>query len=57
MKARKLEVDGFEYDGICSKCDTYLLDPVIIKIGSSLYESSLCKACMKENQLKIDRLS
>lgn len=55
MKARKLEVDGFEYDGICSKCDTYLLDPVIIKIGSGLYESSLCKACMKQNQLKIDR--
>lgn len=55
MKAQRIEVDGFEYDGICSKCDTYLLDPVIIKIGSSFYESNLCKGCLKENQVKIDK--
>lgn len=55
MKVQRIEVDGFEYDGICSKCDTYLLDPLIIKIGSGLYEGNLCKVCMKENQLKIDR--
>lgn len=55
MKVQRIEVDGYEYDGICSKCDTYLFDPVIIKIGSSFYESSLCKACMKENQLRVNR--
>lgn len=53
MKAHKIEVDGIEYDGVCSKCDTYLSEATILKIGSNLYESNLCKGCLKENNLKI----
>jgi len=52
MKARKIEVDGIEYDGLCTKCDAYINEPITIKIGSSLYESNLCKPCMGKTHLK-----
>jgi hypothetical protein len=52
MKARKIEVDAMEYDGLCSKCDSYINEPVIIRIGNGLYESNLCKPCMSKNRIK-----
>ncbi len=52
MKARKIEVDAIDYDGLCTKCDAYINEPVIIKIGNSLYESNLCKPCMSKTYLK-----
>lgn len=51
MKAKRIEVDAIEYDGLCTKCDAYINEPVIIKIGNSLYESNLCKPCMNKNNL------
>ncbi len=51
MKARKIEVDDIEHDGLCTKCDSYINEPVIIKIGDGLYESNLCKSCMTEDNL------
>lgn len=51
MKARKIEVDDIEHDGLCTKCDSYINEPIIIRIGSGLYESNLCKSCMNKNNL------
>lgn len=52
MKARKIEVDDIEHDGLCTKCDAYINEPIIIRIGSGLYESNLCKPCMGKTHLK-----